>query len=213
MSSRWVLVRHGETEWNNEGRAQGQADTPLNMRGQAQAELVGTRLAVVDFAAAYSSDSQRAVNTAAPIMRNRKITLNKMETLREKHFGDWEGMTFAEIEVAHPEMFRRLFDEDIYFSPENGESDMALYQRIQAVADQLLQAHAGDDNSSVLVVAHGGSLRALIACLLKMPAQYMWRLKLANCGITVVSVYDDGGVTLDLLNDTSHLGDCFTNPV
>ncbi len=204
-NSRWFLVRHGETEWNNTGRAQGQADTPLNARGRAQAALTGTRLQPLEFEAAYSSDLSRVVATAEAIVSARDMPLTKMESLREKGFGDWEGMTFAEVEERHPSLFRRLFDEDIVFAPPGGESDQQLYDRLSAAADSLTGAHA-DSEGNILVVAHGGSLRALIVSLMGMPPEYMWRLRLSNCGITVVNIFD-GGAALELLNDTSHLGD------
>ena len=209
MNSRWILVRHGETEWNARGRAQGQADTPLNARGREQAALTAARLREVRFDAAYCSDLQRVVDTAEAITAGKSVALTKMKALREKHFGDWEGMTFAEVESQHPTLFRRLFDEDIEFAPPNGESDLALRARVKAAADGLLRAHA-DLEGNVLVAAHGGSLRAFITALMDMPPEYMWRLRLGNCGITVVNVFD-GGAALELLNDTSHIEDALAH--
>ena len=205
MNSRWFLVRHGETEWNSTGRAQGQADTPLNARGRAQAALTGTRLAPLGFEAAYSSDLSRVADTAGAIVNGRDLPLTKMKSLREKAFGEWEGKTFQEVEEHYPSMFRRLFDEDIEFSPPGGESDQQLYDRLNTAKDEMIAAHA-DSEGNILVVAHGGSLRALIACMMDMPPEYMWRLRLSNCGITVINLFD-GGAALELLNDTSHLGD------
>ena len=75
------------------------------------------------------------------------------------------------------------------------------------MTETLKSAHGGDEN--VLIVAHGGTLRAMMVSLLKMPADYMWRFKLSNGSLSVVSLYEGGGVTLDLLNDTHHLGDPF----
>ena len=102
-------------------------------------------------------------------------------------------------------MFRRLFDEDIEFAPPGGESDQQLYERLQGAKEELVAAHP-DSEGNILVVAHGGSLRALIACMMDMPPEYMWRLRLSNCSLTVINMFD-GGAALELLNDTSHLGD------
>ncbi len=211
MNSKWILVRHGETDWNAEGKAQGQSDTPLNATGRKQAEETGAKLREMRFDAAYSSDLERVVHTAMPIVEGRDIPLTQIEGLREKKFGDWEGMTFQQVESEHPEMFRRLFDEDINFAPPSGESDLQLYERIKAVADKLLAAHQ-DDDTNILVVAHGGTLRALIVVLMDMPPQYMWRLRLRNCGISVVSVFD-GGAFLEILNDTAHLHNVYATGV
>ena len=209
MNCRWFLVRHGETAWNDEGRAQGQADTALNVKGRAQAELVATRLAPLDFEAAYSSDLQRVAHTAEAIMRGRDMSFTKMVSLSEKAFGAWEGLTFEQVERNHPSMFRRLFDEDVDFAPPGGESDLQLYARMKTTADELLARHA-DSEGNILVAGHGGSLRGLIAAMMGMPAEYMWRLRLSNCGITVINTFD-GGAALELLNDTSHLEDVIKN--
>ena len=201
---RWFMVRHGETDWNIEGRAQGQTDTPLNQRGHAQAQLVGSRLASVEFAAAYASDLSRVTETADPIVGGRNLELQTMSDLREKRYGRWEGMSYKDVEEQYPELFQRLFQDDIHFAPPDGESDSDVYRRVGAATETLRSAHDGDEN--VLIVAHGGTLRAMLVNLLKMPAEYMWRFKLANGSLSVVSLYTDGGATLDLLNDTNHLG-------
>ena len=208
--SRWILVRHGETGWNKEYRAQGHMDIPLNLRGLAQAKLAAERLASTPFDAAYCSDLSRVVATAEQIMQGRDIPLIKMEDLREKSFGKLEGITFQELRERHPVVYKKLFEEDIHFAPDGGESDLQVHNRVKKVADDLLARHANSEGN-ILVVAHGGSLRALIVSLMGMQTKYMWRLRIANCGISIVSVMDDGSATLDLLNDTNHLGDAFAN--
>jgi alpha-ribazole phosphatase len=202
---KWFMVRHGETDWNIEGRAQGQTDTPLNEKGRTQAQHVASRLAGIDFAAVYSSDLTRVMETARPIVSNRDLEIKTMPQLREKSYGKWEGMSFQEVEEQYPELFKRLFQEDINFAPPEGESDSDVYSRTGLAAETLKSAH--EDDCNVLIVAHGGSLRALMANILDMPADYMWRFKLANGGLSMVSLYNCGGATLDLLNDTNHLGE------
>lgn len=202
---RWFMVRHGETDWNIEGRAQGQTDTPLNEKGHSQAKMVASRLDGVEFAAAYASDLTRVMETAKPIVEGRSLDVQAMPALREKRYGMLEGMSFKEVEAQHPEIFKRLFEENMDFAPPEGESDSDVFERVSVATDALKSAHDGDSN--VLIVGHGGSLRAMMVSILDMPANYMWRFKLANGGLSVVSIYGCGGVTLDLLNDTSHLGE------
>lgn len=204
---RWFMVRHGETDWNIEGRAQGQTDTPLNPKGFAQAQLLGSRLASVEFAAAYASDLTRVMETAKPIMSGRDLDLQAMPELREKRYGQWEGMSFKDVEAKFPELYKQLFQDDIDFAPPDGESDSDVCRRVGLATEKLRSAHKGDAN--VLVVAHGGSLRAMMVNILNMPADYMWRFKLANGSLSIISLYEGGGATLDLLNDTNHLGDAF----
>ncbi len=202
---RWFFVRHGQTDWNRVGRAQGQSDPPLNKEGHRQAQAVAARLKRADFVAAYTSDLGRAVDTAAPIMRGRDAPMIHRIDLREKHFGEWEGMTFDEVRRKYPRMYERLFDEKPEFAPPGGESDMALRARAVAAFARIAYRHSGTEGN-VLVVSHGGTLRAMIVSMLGLPIDAMWRFRLSNAGLSIVTVFDEGSATLDLLNDTSHLG-------
>ena len=206
--SRWILVRHGETDWNHEQRAQGHMNIPLNLKGLAQAKLAAERLAPIDFAAAYCSDLSRVVETAEQIMQGRDIPLNKLDGLREKSFGDLEGITFKELRERHPDVYKKIFQENIHFAPPGGESDLEVHNRVKEVADELLAQHA-NNGGNILVVAHGGSLRALIVSLMDMRTEYMWRFHMNNCGISVVRVLDNGRAILDLHNDINHMEDVF----
>ena len=205
---RWFLVRHGETEWNRVGRAQGQADPPLNQAGQAQVEAVAVRLAPVAFEAAYSSDQRRAADTALPVMRGRDTPIVHRRDLREKSFGEWEGMTYEELQLRYPAMLAELFDERPAFAPPGGESDLELFARAAGAAARIAGRHAGTDGN-ILVVSHGGTLRAMMVSMLGLPVESMWRIRLSNAGLSVVTVFDEVGATIDLLNDTSHLGPGF----
>ena len=201
---RWFLVRHGETDWNAAGRAQGQSQVPLNATGRAQARTLAARLRQQCFTAAYASDLRRVTETAAAILRGRDVPLVALPALREKHFGEWEGMTFAEVEARYPERYAELFSGDGSFAPPGGESDRQLFQRVAAGVDRLRETHRRH-RGNLLLVAHGGSLCAAIVHLLELPAASMWRFRLDNGGLSAVTLYDDGGAALDLLNDTSHL--------
>lgn len=205
---RWFLVRHGETEWNRVGRAQGQADPPLNQAGREQAEAVAARLAPVAFEAAYSSDLRRAADTAAPVMSGRDIPIVHRRDLREKSFGEWEGMTYEELQLRYPAMLEELFDERPAFAPPGGESDLELFARARGAAARIVGQHAGTDGN-ILVVSHGGTLRAMMVSMLGLPVESMWRIRLSNAGLSVIATFDEGGATIDLLNDTSHLGPGF----
>lgn len=201
---RWFLVRHGETDWNAAGRAQGQSQVPLNTAGRAQARALAVRLRPLRFTAAYASDLPRVTDTAAPILHGRDLHLVTLPALREKSFGEWEGMTFGEMEAHYPESYAELFSDDGSFAPPGGESDRQLFQRVAAAVERLRETH-GHDRGDLLLVAHGGSLCAAIVHLLALPADSMWRFRLDNGGVSAITLYDDGGAALDLLNDTSHL--------
>ena len=202
---RWFLVRHGETDWNAAGRAQGQAQVALNAAGRAQARALAVRLRPLHFSAVYASDLRRVTETAAAILHGRDApALVTLPGLREKSFGQWEGMPFAEMEARYPERYAELFSNNGSFAPPGGESDRQLFQRVGAAVDRLREAH-GHEQGNLLLVAHGGSLCAAIVRLLALPAPAMWRFRLDNGGLSAVTLYADGGAALDLLNDTSHL--------
>ena len=208
--SRCYLVRHGATDWNAQGRIQGQSDPSLNETGAGQARRLGMRLASVPFTEARCSDLRRCSETAAGILLGRNdVRLQEMPELREKNFGAWEGLTFREVEVRFPDLYRKwLMAGDPSFAPPRGESDLQLYSRADTVVERLREART-DSDGNLLVVTHGGMLRALIARFLSLPAQAMWKFRFANTGLSVVSVFDDGSAVVDLLNDTSHLGEGF----
>ena len=205
---RWFLVRHGQTEWNRVGRAQGQSDPPLNQIGQEQAEAVAVRLTPASFEAAYSSDLRRAADTAAPVIRGRDTQIVYRRDLREKSFGEWEGMTYEEVQRRYPRKLEELFDEKPAFAPPGGESDLDLFARAAGAVARISGRHAGADGN-ILVVSHGGTLRAMMVSMLGLPVESMWRLRLSNAGLSVITTFDEGGATIDLLNDTSHLGPGF----
>ena len=210
QASKWYLVRHGKTDWNRERRFQGQSDPPLNDAGRAQARAAAGRLAEVSFAAAYASDLSRATETAAAIVSGREPRVTALAGLREKRFGAWEGLTYVDAEARDPEGYRRIFGVANYDGatpPPGGESDMRMLRRVSGVADRLRDAHGGREEN-ILIVAHGGSLCALIVAMLGLPAAAIWRFRPANGGLSQVTVFDDGAATLDLFNDTGHLRSC-----
>ena len=201
---RWFLVRHGETDWNLTGRGQGQSEVPLNARGRAQAQAAAARLRPLRFTAAYASDQGRAMQTAQPIMRGRKLPLITLPGLRERSYGAWEGLTDAEIAARDPQRHAARLAEGVSWAPPGGESMQQLFARVAAAVDRLREAHAGEEGD-LLLVAHGGSLRAAIVRLLELPPASMWRFALDNCGLSVVTLFAGGHAALQLLNDTSHL--------
>lgn len=153
---RLCLVRHGETAWNTERRLQGHIDIPLNDNGLAQAEATARSLHGAAFAALYSSDLQRARQTAAAITRHHGLDAAPDQRLRERHYGFFQGLTYEEAARRHPEFYRRFKarDPELAF-PECGESLGTFAARVRAALNEIAARHAGD---TVLVVTHGGVL-------------------------------------------------------
>lgn len=188
-----------------EGRAQGQMHVPLNDKGLAQAEAIAERLRPMPFTAVYASDLRRVTQTAEPIMRGRDVPLVTLPALRERGFGEWEGLIFTEMKARDPERYATLFTGDDTAATPGGESERQLYERVAAGMDGLLERH-GRDDGDLLVIAHGGSLSAAVVRLLGLRSRSMERFLFDNCGLSAVTVYDDGSAALNLLNDTTHLG-------
>ena len=123
--TRLLVVRHGETDWNVQTRIQGYTDIPLNARGEAQARHLATRIAELQdlepVRAVYASDLMRAWTTADALAQACGLTVRTDLDLRERQFGHFEGLTFAQIETDHPEDARRWRERDPAWAPRGGE--------------------------------------------------------------------------------------------
>jgi len=153
-----LLARHGETDWNREGRFQGHADPPLNATGRAQAAELAAELKAVGIAAVYSSPLRRALETAQAVAAEHGLDPVAVDALREVDVGSWQGLTRVEIETQFPEQFARWLDYDQGW--EDGESYEEMGRRAVAALLELALAHEGE---RVLAVTHGGPIRAAFA--------------------------------------------------
>jgi probable phosphoglycerate mutase len=153
--TRLCLVRHGETNWNREKRAQGQLNIPLNVKGLAQAEALAGELARERFDHIYSSDLKRALQTAAPIATALGLPIRRSVALREKSDGLWEGLTFADVARLYPEEHALYRERRRDFVIPGGESLEHFAARISAQLRAIAARHEGE---TVLIVAHAGVL-------------------------------------------------------
>lgn len=199
------LVRHGETEWNAEKRVQGWSNSPLTERGRGQAEAVAARLAALPIQAVYSSDLSRALDTAAPIAAAHGLTPQPRPGLREKCFGDWEGLTAADLESRYADEWHRYHVRRELDAPvPGGETWPQVQARIVAVIEGVLEAHPGQDDSIVLV-GHGGSLRPAVLHALDAPLSVLLRLHFGNASLSRLDYRCANDSRVVFLNDTGHL--------
>ena len=183
-----LLARHGETDWNAERRFQGHADRPLNARGRAQAEALAERLACAPLAAVYASDLARARETAEIVARRHGLPVVTRPDLKEVDVGSWSGLTTEEARTRHPEAFSRWRDEG-----QPGWADGETYEEMRARALRaVLEIGAGHAGETVLVVAHGGTIRALLATALGMDVHEYRHVHPAepNGGLSALRVED-----------------------
>ncbi len=167
-----LLARHGETDWNAERRWQGHADRPLNERGRAQAVALAERLSRTRLGAVYSSDLTRARDTAAVVARRQGVRLETTPDLREVDVGSWSGLTRAEAEERFPEGFRRWAQGQTGWG--DGESYDQMSARVLRAVRAIAAAHP---EVPVLVVSHGGPIRAIHARALGLDIQTYRRLR------------------------------------
>lgn len=150
------LVRHGETTWNAEHRLQGHLDIPLNQNGHVQASATARNLASHRFSALYTSDLERARQTAQAVANLCGLTPIINAQLRERHYGAFQGLTYDEARTRFPDDYARFAARDcISPLPGDGESLRAFELRIATVLEALADRHRGEQ---ILIVTHGGVL-------------------------------------------------------
>jgi broad specificity phosphatase PhoE len=153
-----LLARHGETDWNREGRFQGHADPPLNRTGRAQAVDLSVALMTEQVAGVYSSPLRRALETAEVVAASHGLEPVPVDDLREVDVGSWSGLTRAEVEERFPAQFARWLDYG------QGWEDGETYEEMgRRAVHALLRLAAAHDGERVLAVTHGGPIRAAFA--------------------------------------------------
>ncbi len=208
------LIRHGDVAGNS-GAVRtfaGARDLELTPLGIEQARAIAARLERVDLDAVYASNLQRAWRTADGIARAHDLQTQRLGGWNEVNYGEWEGLSEAEIIVGWADLWRARVADPWDVAPPQGESYRMLWARLQPEWDRLLENHAGQ---SVAVVGHNGSLRVLLCQLLGAPPANARRLQIGNCSLTKVSVgapqnaesekLEGLPIVISYINDTSHL--------
>lgn len=195
-----LVVRHGETDWNREGRWQGQGGPGLNDTGRAQAARIAARLARVRIDALYTSDLARAEETARVIGRAIGTRPRRQKGLREVDNGDWRGMTRAQVRQRDPAGYRRWLRGEPGWH--GGETYDEMHARVIATLDRLLAEHP---RGRIVLVSHGGAVRAIVAHAVGLPRHDRVHINgAANCSLTTVATVR-GSLRLLAFNDVGHL--------
>jgi broad specificity phosphatase PhoE len=198
------LVRHGETAWNRERRYQGHLDVELSDLGRAQAAALARRLAGVPFDAGWASDLSRCAETLRLILGDRPVPVCLEPDLREAHLGEWQGRLIAEVRAEGRGDGAAPRGEE--WAPAGGESARQLRERVVGCLGRLAAAHP---TGHVLVVSHGGALRAYLASLLGLDFAARGRFRIDNVSLSLVELASEPRVRL--LNDLRHLGGRFSS--
>jgi len=197
-----ILIRHGETEWNSEGRIQGyHADSPLTENGQAQARQLAARLASERIQALHCSDAGRARQTVAPIAAAVDLEVIYDAALRERNYGVFEGRTYKEIELEFPDAYLKFRSRDADYAPPGGESGTQFRDRIVAALERVA---AGASGRRAAVVTHGGVLGIAYRHVTGMRLDSKRNYALHNASINRIA-YSGGRWSLEAWGDVGHL--------
>lgn len=202
-ATRILAIRHGQTAWNADARIQGHRDIDLDATGLAQAEALAQALAGESIDALYSSDLRRAWQTAMPLARRAGLALRLDAGLRERGFGDFEGLSFADVSERWPAQAERWRRRDPSFGAPGGEVLSDFHDRAVEAVIRLARAHPGQQ---IAVVTHGGVLDLLYRAATRLPLEAPRAWPVANAAINRL-LYADQGLSLVGWADVAHLAE------
>jgi phosphoserine phosphatase len=170
----FLLVRHGETDWNIADRLQGQRDIPLNPTGCRQAQSVADRLSTTIIDRAYSSPLTRASKTAQILLSDRPISLQLVPDLQEVNHGDWEGRTNNELQAAYPYEYHLWQHNPLACRKPNGETIEQLADRAVGGWQTIVQDSTAAGCQTVLVVAHKVTIQTILCHIHGLELEHFW---------------------------------------
>ncbi len=195
--TRLYLVRHGEIAGSGQFRYNGQTEVPLTSRGIEQYRALSERLKAEPVAACYTSDLSRCLQGAEMLCAGRGIRPIPRPELRELSFGDWEGLTWSELEERYPKQWQARMNDFVGYRVPGGENLNDLRERVLPVIGEVVERHRG---GQALVVAHGGVNRVVLLDALGAPPSSMFRIEQDFGCLNIIDYYPDGNPVVKLLN-------------
>ncbi len=177
-------------------------DVPLSTKGRLQIAALRERLRDERFAVCYTSALERARVSAEILLEEHFCPLRATPDLNELSYGQWEGLTRAQVKARYPAAWADFVEDPVNRAAPGGETSADLHARVARVLEEIADQY---QDAAILIAAHGGTLRAIIAGYLNLEPEEAWKLRMDNASLTVIDVYGGGGV-LSLFNDTAHLG-------
>jgi broad specificity phosphatase PhoE len=197
---RLFVVRHGRTSWNVAGRAQGHTDVPLDDVGLEQVALLGEAFRSHRFERILTSDLQRAVQTAEAIQATTGACLTKTPNLRERCFGEWEGIDFETFGALTNDLAVQQGVSPFEMRPPGGESFLDVWNRLGPIVQEV--ENAGEN---LLIVSHGVTSGLLLARIMRGSIETCRSFRLGNTAVTELERRRDGFYFLVRYADMSHL--------
>ncbi|WP_297430766.1 histidine phosphatase family protein, partial [Clostridium sp.] len=202
MKTKLYLIRHGETEWNKLGKFQGCVDIDLSQEGIKQAYYLSEKFGS-NFDFIYSSPLKRALETANIIASNKGIRPVILEDIREINFGEWEGLTIKEIAKNYPDEFS-IWQNDKLIAPICG-GDLSLKNAVERSKNTIIPLIEKHNNKNILVVAHGGIIKATLIGLFNWDMTMYHKINLGNTSVCQINFNSNLKPSIVSINDTSHL--------
>ncbi|RDH75824.1 bifunctional RNase H/acid phosphatase [Mycolicibacterium moriokaense] len=200
--TRFLLLRHGQTELSTQRRYSGRGNPALTEVGQGQADAAARHLGQRgDIAAVVASPLQRAYDTAAKAAKALGLDVEVDDDLIETDFGAWEGLTFTEAAERDPDLHGRWL-RDTSLAPPDGESFDDVVERVHRVRGRIIAEHAGQ---TVLVVSHVTPIKTMLRLALDAGPAILYRLHLDLASLSIAEFYPDGASSVRLVNETSYL--------
>lgn len=190
MVTRVYLIRHGETEGADSRRYKGSIDVPLSESGIVQIKRLAHHMAQNSsnkLHAVYCSGLSRALKSAGIIAKPFNLDPVIIEGLRERDFGEWEGMSFDEIRERWPDAFDAWAADPVRFSPLQGESTLDVRERAMKAFNEIV---SGDNGGSIAIVAHGGINRVILSELLGIPLENIFRIEQDFGALNIIELWD-----------------------
>lgn len=201
--TRVYLTRHGETEWNRQRRFQGSKNSELTQKGILAAELLASRVEEINLDCIVASPLKRAYQTAEIVRGNKKIDIIKHDGFKEINLGDFEGMRWDEIHAKHGDVINRITEDPFNNRYPNGENLLEFYNRVEAALKEIIEKCR---NKSVLIVAHGGTIKCIESYVRKFKINKDWMGNVVqNCSLSCFEISDGNEIKEIFYNDTEHL--------
>jgi len=183
------IARHGETDANKDMRFQGHTDNPLNAKGRAQADELAARVKELPLSKIYASDLTRAVETATPMAKGHNLKVISNSGFREICFGRWEGLTFKEIKAQWPSSIDMFLQKPGEVNIEGGESFQEVQKRAWSAFEEIVEEQKED--TSIMLVAHGGIVRVLLCTALGLDLNKIWAFYVDNASLSCIIKWED----------------------
>lgn len=196
-----ILVRHALTVDNQKSRLSGHIDSSISEEGKEQIDKIINYLKDFYIDKIYTTTSSRTKDTVKKLSELKSIEIIEKESLKEISFGDFEGLTFDEIKDKYPKEFQDMIEKGYEYKYPNGESLIDSYNRVCIELDNII---SNNDDRTILICSHGGTIRNIITYLISNSYKYHWNFKIDNGSVTILEI-QNGFTVITAMNNTSFI--------